>query len=72
MFVRLLSVLISDFLYYFSVLVCCRSLVQIVVQRDGIKQSGSLAPVNAIERTVFERRSHDRTQAMLAVKSASP
>jgi hypothetical protein len=51
MFVRLLAVLISDVLCYFSVLVCCRSLVRIVVQRGGIKQSGSLAPVSVIDRT---------------------
>jgi hypothetical protein len=43
MFVRFLAVLIFDVLCYFSVLVCCRSLVQIVVQRGKIKQSGSLA-----------------------------
>jgi hypothetical protein len=72
MFVRLLAVLISGVLCYFSVLVCCRSLVRIVVQRGRIKQSGSLAPVNAIERTVIEHKSHDRMQAMSAVKSASP
>jgi hypothetical protein len=50
MFVRLLAVLISDVLCYFSVLVCCRSLVRIVVQRGRIKQSGSLAPVSVIMR----------------------
>ena len=38
MFVRLLVVLISDVLCCFSVLVCCRSLVLIVVQRGGIEQ----------------------------------
>jgi hypothetical protein len=55
MFVRLLTVLISDVLCYFSVLVCCRSLVQIMVQRGGIKQSGSLAPVSTIDRTWCDR-----------------
>jgi hypothetical protein len=38
MFVRLLVLLISNVLYCFSVLVCCRSLVRIMVQRGGIKQ----------------------------------
>jgi hypothetical protein len=56
MFVRLLAVLIYDVLCYFSVLVCCRSLVLIVIQRGGIKQSGSLAHVSAIERTVIKRK----------------
>jgi hypothetical protein len=62
MFVRLLAVLISDVLCYFSVLVCCRSLVRIVVQRGGIKQSGSLALVSAIDRTWCDRAHGDRTQ----------
>ena len=38
MFVRLVAVLIYDVLCYFSVLVCCRSLVQIGVQKGVIKQ----------------------------------
>ena len=38
MFVRLLVVLISDVLCYFNVLVCCRSLVQIGVQKGVIEQ----------------------------------
>jgi hypothetical protein len=62
MFVRLLAVLISDVLCYFSVLVCCRSLVRIVVQRGGIKQSGSLAPVSAIDRTKCDRAHCVQTQ----------
>jgi hypothetical protein len=47
--------LISNVLCYFSVLVCCRSLVQIMVQRGGIKQSGSLAPVSTIDHTWCDR-----------------
>jgi hypothetical protein len=54
--------LISDVLCYFSVLVCCKSLVRIVVQRGGIKQSGSLAPINAINRTWCDQAHGDRTQ----------
>jgi hypothetical protein len=72
MFVRLLVVLISNVLCYFSVLVCCRSLVRIVVQRGGIKQSGSLAPISVINRTWCDRAHCDRTQAMSVVKSSSP
>jgi hypothetical protein len=62
MFVRLLAMLISDVLCYFSVLVCCRSLVRIVVQRSGIKQSGSLALVSAIDRTWCDRAHYVRSQ----------
>ena len=38
MFVRLLAVLISDVLCCFTVLVCCRSVVQIRVQKGEIEQ----------------------------------
>jgi hypothetical protein len=38
MFVRFLVLLISHVLCCFSDLVCCRFLVQIVVQRGGIEQ----------------------------------
>ena len=44
MFVRLLVLLISHVLCCFSVLVCCRSLVQFVAQRGEIKQSWNLGP----------------------------
>ena len=44
MFVRLLILLISHILRYFSDLVCCRYLVQFVVQRGGIKQRWNLGP----------------------------
>ena len=44
MFVRLLVMLISNVLCCFSVLVCCRSLVQFVAQRGEIKQSLNLGP----------------------------
>jgi hypothetical protein len=61
MFVRFLAVLIYDVLCYFSVLACCRSLVRIMVQRGGIKQSGSLAPISAIDRTWCNRAHCVRT-----------
>jgi hypothetical protein len=64
MFVRLLAMLISDVLCYFSVLVCCRSLVRIVVQRGRIKQSESLAIVSAINRTWCDRAHCVRTQKL--------
>jgi hypothetical protein len=44
MFVRLLVLLISYVLCCFSTFVCCRSLVQIVVQRGGIEQRWNLGP----------------------------
>ena len=44
MFVRLLVVLISHILCCFSDLVCCRSLVQFMVQRGGIEQRWNLDP----------------------------
>jgi hypothetical protein len=44
MFVRFLVLLISHVLYCFSVLVCYRSLVQIVIQRGGIEQRWNLGP----------------------------
>jgi hypothetical protein len=40
-FVRLLVLLISNVLSCFSVLVCCRSLVQKVAQRGEMKQRRS-------------------------------
>jgi hypothetical protein len=60
MFVRLLVVLISHVLCCFSVLVCCRSLMQIVVQRGDIKQSWNLGPASVLECTAIERMSRDR------------
>jgi hypothetical protein len=63
MFVKLLAALMSDVLYYFSVLVCYRSLVRIMVQRGGIKQSGILAPVSAINRTWCDRTQEPRSNA---------
>jgi hypothetical protein len=69
MFVRLLAVLISDVLCYFSVLVCCMSLVRIVVQRGGIDQSGSLALVIAIDRTWCDRAHCDRMQEPRSIAS---
>jgi hypothetical protein len=44
MFVRLLVVLIYNILYCFSVLVCCRSLVQIGVQMGEIEQKWKIGP----------------------------
>ena len=44
MFVRLLVLLISHVLCCFSDLLCCRSLVQFVVQRGGIEQRWNLGP----------------------------
>ena len=44
MFVRLIVVLISNILFCFSVLVCCRSLVQIEVQNGEIEQKWKLDP----------------------------
>ena len=44
MFVRLLAVLISNILCCFSVLVCCRSLVQIGDQKGEIEQMWKLDP----------------------------
>jgi hypothetical protein len=50
MFVRHLVLLISHVLCYFSVLVYCRSLVQIVVQRGEIEQRWNLGPASALKR----------------------
>jgi hypothetical protein len=56
MFVRLLVLLISNVLCCFSVLVCCRSLVQIVVQKGvELSKDGTLASASAIERTWCDR-----------------
>ena len=54
MFVRLLVLLISHVLYYFSDLVCCRSSVQFVVQRGGFEQRRNQAPGSEIERTLVQ------------------
>ena len=51
----------------FSVLVCCTSLVQIVVQRGKIEQRWKYSPTSAIERTALECMSHDRAHAMSVV-----
>jgi hypothetical protein len=47
--------LISNVLSCFSVLVCCRSLVQKVAQRGEMKQRRSQAPVSAFDRTLCVR-----------------
>ena len=44
MFIRLLAVLISNILCCFSVLVCCRSLVQFEAKRGEIKQRQNFGP----------------------------
>jgi hypothetical protein len=66
-FIRLLVLLISNILCCFSVLVCCRSLVQIGVQMGEIEQKMEVWPLpmrsitlGAIECTAIERMSHDR------------
>ena len=63
MFDRLIVVLISHVLCCFSVLVCCRSLVQFMAQRREIKQSWNLGPASAIERTVLEPKGRDQAHA---------
>ena len=55
MFFRLLVLLISHVLCYFSDLVCCRSLVQFVVQGGGFEPRKNQALGSAIERTTRER-----------------
>jgi hypothetical protein len=45
MFVKPLVLFISNILCYFSVLVCCRSLVQIGVQMGEIKQKIKVWPL---------------------------
>ena len=44
MFVRFLVMLISNILCCFSILVCCRSLVQFVAKRGEIKQRKNFGP----------------------------
>jgi hypothetical protein len=52
MFVKPLVLFISNILCCFSILVCCRSLMQIGVQMGEIEaKDRSLAPANAIGRT---------------------
>jgi hypothetical protein len=66
MFVKPLVLLISNILCCFSVLVCCRSLVQIGVQMGEIEQKMEVwaLPVRSIalgeiEHIAIERMSHD-------------
>jgi hypothetical protein len=66
-FIRPLVLLISNILCCFSILVYCRSLVQIGVQMGEIEQKMEVWPLpmrsvslGAIERTAIERMSHDR------------
>jgi hypothetical protein len=65
MFIKPLVLFVSNILCYFSVLVCCKSLVQIGVQMGEIKQKIKVWPLpvqsialGEIECTTIERMSH--------------
>jgi hypothetical protein len=67
MFVKPLVLFISNILCCFSILVCCRSLMQIGVQMGEIEQKIEVWPLpmrsvalGEIERTAIEHMSHDR------------
>ena len=76
MFVRLLAVLIYDVLCYFSVLVYCRSLVQIGDQNDEIKQKWKLVPCKCdrahCARTQGARSSADTWTRVSRIALADP
>ena len=68
MFVKLLTLLISNIFISFSVLVCCRSLARRCGLKGGIEQRTNLVPVSVLKSksATIERIIHDRVHSTSA------